>query len=96
MMRDNKEQGGFREYSSNGVMTRKGNVISYPGEDAGLADGLIYDYDATTMRLTRKSRCTDGFCCPLWERGKGYLTPTTSLCDEIMNQKEENSSSSSD
>jgi antitoxin component YwqK of YwqJK toxin-antitoxin module len=96
MMEGNTEQGDFREYSENGVLTRKGSYVSMFGDKEGLEDGLVYEYHPETMKLLNKKRCKDGFCCTIWERGKGFLRPSTSLCDEIMNPElEENNSSSS-
>lgn len=86
-VKDNLEQGPFREYSSEGILTRTGNYITLSGEEKGVEDGLIYEYDAETRRLITKIRCQEGFCCPFWERDKGYLKPMTSICDEIMNSK---------
>lgn len=83
-IKDNLEQGPFREYSAEGVLVRTGNYITLPGEKKGVEDGLVYEYDAKTMRLMTKKRCKEGFCCPIWEKDKGYLRPTTSICDEIM------------
>ena len=84
-MKNNVEQGQFREYASNGVLVRKGHYISILGDKEGLEDGLIYEYDSETRQLKTKKRCKEGFCCTIWERGKGYLKPSTSICDEIMN-----------
>lgn len=91
-MRDNMEQGSFREYAENGVLIRQGNYISILGDQEGLEDGLIYEYDSETRKLMAKKRCKEGFCCTLWERGKGFLQPSTSICDEIMNGVDEKSS----
>jgi hypothetical protein len=84
-MKNNMEQGAFREYAANGVLVRQGNYISILGDKEGLEDGLIYEYDSETRQLLLKKRCKEGFCCTIWERGKGYLKPSTSICDEIMN-----------
>ncbi len=88
MMKNNMEQGAFREYSPEGVLVKKGNYVSMEGDEKGLEDGLIYEYDPKSMKLLIKKRCKEGFCCPIWERGKGYLRPSTSLCDEILNPEE--------
>lgn len=85
-MRNNVEQGPFREYAANGVLIRKGNYVSILGDQEGLEDGLIYEYDSETRQLMVKKRCKEGFCCPIWERGKGFLRPSTSICDEIMEE----------
>jgi uncharacterized protein len=84
-MKDNLENGAFREYSPEGVLTKKGNYITLQGEKKGVEDGLVYEYDAKTMKLIFKKRCKEGYCCVLWDREKGYLEPSTSICDEIMN-----------
>lgn len=81
-MIDNEENGPFRTYSKNGVLIKQGNYRSN-GEEA-LEHGLIYEYDPESMRLLSKKICKDGYCCSTWERDKGYLRPSTSLCDEIM------------
>lgn len=91
-MKNNVEHGPFREYASNGVLLRQGNYVSIMGDKEGLEDGLIYEYDPETRQLKVKKRCKEGFCCPIWERGKGYLKPSTSICDEIMNGATEKSS----
>lgn len=91
-MKDNVEQGVFREYATNGVLVRQGNYVSILGDKEGLEDGLIYEYDSETRQLKSKKRCKEGFCCTVWERGKGYLRPSTSICDEIMNGAPEKSS----
>lgn len=85
---DNTEQGPFREYSKEGTLVRSGNYISLFGDQEGLEHGLIYEYDAKTRRLLRKKRCEEGFCCTLWERDKGYLKPSTSVCEEILQEAE--------
>ena len=81
-MVDNKENGPFRLYNNTGVLVKTGNYILL--EDKVLEQGLIYEYDPISRRLLAKKRCKEGYCCSIWERGKGYLRPSTSLCDEIM------------
>lgn len=85
-VKNNVENGPFREYASNGALIRQGNYISLLGDEEGLEDGLLYEYDAESRKLMLKKRCKEGFCCTLWEREKGYLRPSTSICDEIMNE----------
>lgn len=92
-MKKNVEEGAFREYAPSGVLVRKGNYISILGDKEGLEEGLIYEYDSETRELKVKKRCKEGFCCPIWERGKGYLKPNNSICDEIMNGTDEKKSS---
>jgi antitoxin component YwqK of YwqJK toxin-antitoxin module len=91
-MKNNVEQGAFREYAPNGVLVRKGTYISILGDKEGLEDGLIYEYDSETRQLKTKKRCKEGFCCTIWERDKGYLKPTNSICNEIMNGTDEKAS----
>lgn len=91
-MKDNMEQGPFREYAPNGVLTRRGSYTSILGDEEGLEEGVLYEYDSETRKLLAKKRCKEGFCCTIWERGKGYLRPSTSICDEIMNGTDEKSS----
>jgi len=90
-MKNNMEQGPFREYAPNGVLVREGRYRSILGDKEGLEDGLVYEYDSETRQLLAKKRCKEGFCCSIWERGKGYLRPSTSICDEIMNDAAEKS-----
>lgn len=87
-IRNNMEQGEFQEYSEKGVLVREGNYVSILGDEEGLEEGLIYEYDPETRQLLRKKRCREGFCCTLWERGKGFLRPSTSICDDIMNEED--------
>lgn len=89
MMRNNMEDGPFRQYSRSGVLIRQGTYISLVDEEEGLEEGWLYEYDEETMKLKVKKICEQGFCCPYWERGKGYLEPTTSVCDEIMGNLKE-------
>lgn len=88
-MKNSVEQGRFREYAPNGVLVREGYYVSILGDEEGLEDGLIYEYDSETRKLKSKKRCKEGFCCTIWERGKGYLRPSTSICDEIMGEATE-------
>ncbi len=88
-MENNLEEGPFREYSVDGILIKQGNYTSLDGQEA-LEHGLIYEYDPTTMKLLNKKRCSQGYCCSVWERERGYLRPSTSLCDEIMNPQTKN------
>lgn len=92
-VKNNVEQGPFREYAPNGALVRQGNYISLLGDEEGLEDGLLYEYDPETLKLIVKKRCKEGFCCTLWEQGKGYLRPSTSICDEIMSEIQNSSNS---
>ncbi|BDS13739.1 toxin-antitoxin system YwqK family antitoxin [Aureispira anguillae] len=85
----NMEDGPFQEYSPEGVLIREGNYVSILGDEEGLEHGLLYEYDAETRKLMTKKRCDEGFCCIIWQRGKGYLRPMTSVCDEIMKESKE-------
>lgn len=87
-MKNNMEDGPFRNYDRSGILVKKGNYVSLYGEEEGMENGWLYEYNPETMKLVEKKICEEGFCCPYWSAEEGYLKSTTSVCDEIMDNLE--------
>lgn len=84
-IKDNHEIGPFREYSPKGILTAQGSYITN-GEMEALEQGLLYMYNDSTGRLSKKMRCRAGICCTIWNNQEGYVLPSSDLCADIISQ----------
>ena len=80
---DGVTQGPFKEYNENGTLKAEGGFTS-KGDTEDLDHGLLKMYDENGI-LNKKMVCKEGQCCTTWTIEDGDVSPSSKLCEAIIN-----------